>query len=154
MLSLADAIYLENAKQTLRWGCTRKQAWRVGRSASRFEGDDTRIQWEETLLGGLSSGLLAYLPDDTILDKVTVWLRQREGIYRGDDEVFHYLTIFDHLVRHLGPPSSIQPSAGSFYAPILTWQHDGCSLQLVTGERHGDFTVLEITKEKNPRYAA
>ncbi len=154
MLSFTDGIYLENAKETLRWGCTRKQAWRVGKPASRFPGDDTRIQWEETLLGGLSCGLLAYLPDETVLDEASVWLRAREGVYRGDDSVFHYLTFFDHLVQQLGTPSSIRSGAGSFYAPILTWQRDGCALQLVTGERHGDFTILEITKGKTPRYAA
>jgi hypothetical protein len=148
-----SGIHLEDANETLPWGCTRDQAWGVGRPQRRFEGDDTRIEWEEKILGGLPCRILAYLPGDATLDEVTVTFRPAAGAYRWDDPVFHYLVLFDHLVRHFGTPSSVQPSAGSLYAPILTWERDECTFQLITGERHVDFAVLGITHGKRPRIA-
>src|SRR4051812_20694865 len=128
MISIADGIYLESSNELLRWGCTRAEAWHVGTPVRHLAGDDTRIRWHESLLDGLSCGLLAYLPDGALLDTVTVWLRPTEDAYRGDDEIFHYLRLFKHLVQQLGAPSSVQVGATTLYAPVLTWQHDGCIL--------------------------
>ena len=152
MFSLAEGISLEDSKMILRWGSSRTEAWKIGKPSSRFQNDETRIQWEEKMLGGLSCGLLAYLPDDSGLNEVSIWLKPKEEFAKSiDSSLFHYCTFFDHIFQQLGAPI-IKPRTGSFYAPILTWQHDGCFLQLVTGERHGDYTILEITRGKAPRY--
>jgi hypothetical protein len=143
--SLAEGIYLEDSKATLRWGAKRAEAWRIGQPTGRTPNDDTRLQWKEHLLGGLQFGLLAYLPDETSLDRVSLWLCLNPNSYRANDSIFQYCVLFNHLVKELGTPS-IQPRRSHLYAPILTWQHDGCLLQLITGERHGDFTTLEIMK--------
>jgi hypothetical protein len=77
-------------------------------------------------------------------------MRPPENSY-PKEALYQYCKFFDHLVGDYGTPY-IKPAAGSLYAPILTWERWGCFLQLYTGERMGDFTVLEISHGKEPRF--
>jgi len=147
---MRDGILLEDSKTVLHWGATRDEAWRTAKpNHYNLKDDDTRIKWEEHMLGGLPCGLLAYLPDSTRLDHVTLWMRVPENTYPRE-ALYQYCRFFDHLFTRIGNPT-IRAARG-FYAPLLTWEHQGCILQLYTGERHGDFTTLEISHGRPPRF--
>jgi len=98
-----------------------------------------------------TESILTYLPETTALKEISISLRLDDTTFKGDEPLTQYSTIFDHLVREIGQPI-ITPRPLGFYAPILRWYHEDCVLQLVTGERHGDSTMLEITRGKLPRY--
>ena len=153
MFKLSDGILLENSGKLLRWGSNREAAWKIGHPTRCFADDDTRIKWEENILGGLRCSLIGYLPDDTILNELSITIALLEPNYRSHDALMQYCTLFNHLVQQIGVPSvGAIPKASSMHAPILTWSFNDCILQLVTGERHGDWTDLEISKGKTPRY--
>lgn len=136
----------------LPWGVTRAEAWKISNAShSNLPDDDTRIKWEERMLGGVPCGLLAYLPDSTTLDHVTISMRLPENSYHKPG-LYPYCFLFDHLLSVIGPPSWMRSGAGGLYAPILTWDFEGCTMQLYTGERMGDFTSLEINHGKSPRF--
>jgi hypothetical protein len=151
MFALKDGLQFEDSFAILPWGCNRKEAWRAGKPYRCFPDDDTRIKWDETILNGLRCTILTYLPETTALKEISISLRLDDTTFKGDEPLTQYSTIFDHLVREIGQPI-ITPRPLGFYAPILRWYHEDCVLQLVTGERHGDSTMLEITRGKLPRY--
>ena len=147
-IPLWDGILLEDSKTVLQWGSTREEAWKTAKPAHHnLPDDDTRIEWDERILGGLTCRLLAYLPDSQRLYSVMVWLLLPEDSYWKNDALYCYCRFFDHLLARIGTPK-MRPGSG--YAPILTWAHEGCMLQLYTGERHGNFTTLEICHGKRP----
>jgi hypothetical protein len=149
-VQLGAGILFETSRQLLKWGCTRAEAWALsGATHYNLPDDDTRIQWNENVFG-LPCGILAYLPDDSRLDSVDVWLRLPEN-WHPRDALYQYCRFFDRLFEDFGTPY-IKPAVGNIYAPILTWERLGCFLQLYTGERMGDFTVLEISHGKEPRF--
>jgi hypothetical protein len=151
-ISLEKGVLLEDSQSLLCWGASRDTAWSIGNPSHHRQTDDpTRIKWEENILGGLPCGLLAYLPDSATLDRVSIWLRLPENTCPRDAR-YQYCRLFDHLFVRLGQPHIISAGLGNFYAPILTWKHQNCVLQLYTGEHHGDFTSLEITHGKAPRF--
>ncbi len=150
--SLSDGILLEDSGALLPWGVTRDEAWKIANASHANLPDDyTRVKWEERMIGGVSCGLLAYFPDSSTLDHVTIWMRLPEKSYHKPG-LYPYCFLFDHLLSVIGPPTWMRSGAGGLYAPILTWDYDGCTMQLYTGERMGDFTSLEINRGKSPRF--
>jgi hypothetical protein len=143
-VQLKDGIFFESSRELLKWGCTRAEAWQVKGASQYLPDGDTRIQWEDNLFG-LRCGILAYLPDNTILDHVYIWMRLPENTY-PNSALYQYCKFFDHLFRDYGTPH-IQASGG-LYAPLLTWERHGCRIQLSTGERHGEYTTVEIRHNK------
>ena len=142
---------LEESNQTLKWGINQEQAWRVSKPQHYLGKDDfSRIKWTEKILGGLRCGILAYLPENQSLERLHVWLIPPENTY-PNTFWFAYMKIFNHLLKEIGSPE-MKPVRGNFYAPFLTWRHDGCSLQLYCGERHGEYTNLTINVGNKTEY--
>ncbi len=145
MITLRQGIFLEDIDTLLPWGVDRAGAWKVkGATHYNLKDDDTRIKWEANIFGGLRCGILAYLPDQNKLSEVHIWRLLDQSRYPREPW-YAYMQFFDHFLTHIGPPS-MMPSAGSHYAPFLTWRADDCTLSLSTGERFGDFTSLVIKK--------
>lgn len=142
LIGLSDGIYLETSKARLHWGISREQAWQVGNPRKYQSEDDTRILWEEKILGGLSCNLLVHLPDNAVLDRINIWFNPPGGGLQGSDALlaaYDYVTAFTKLVEYFGPPKKILP-------PLLVWKHDGCIIRLGISNRFEDCMRLAISK--------
>ena len=151
MIQLTEGIYLEDAKQTLKWGCSRDQAWLTGKPTRARSDDDLGLHWKATILAGQECIISAYLPGDARLEQVMIVAQGKPEVYLGACQLMHYCKFFEHLLGQIGAPQ-MRSGRGSFLAPILTWKHDSCLLELVTGFGMSDATILWITRGDNPRF--
>lgn len=147
LTTLADGVYLETSKERLRWGISREQAWRIGNPRRYVPEDDTRILWEDKILGGLPCRLWAYLPDNAILDRIDIRLAPSGVGLEGSDALRaadDYLLLFNRFTEYFGPPKI--SAARSLPAPGLEWKHDGCLIGIGITDRFETSAHCSITK--------
>ena len=151
-LNLNVGLFLDDHNVYLPWGINCDDAWKIGNPKYlNRPNDKTRIVWTSSVLNGLNCGILAYLPDNSKLDQVTLWF---EGI--DNSHVLRALEQYDifgsHLESMLGKPQEINTEGTALKMTIKTWPIGNCILQLYTGETMDEFTLLEISKDKLPKF--
>ena len=149
---MSVGIFLEDQRIYLPWGIACDNAWKIGNPKHYNDPlDKTRLTWSGKILNGLNCDLLAYLPNDARLDKVTAWLNRVENDNPAKP-IDQYSFIKNHLSNELGNPSEIPTHGSALVMPILTWLSGKCTLQLYTGDRFGEFTMLEINQGCKPTF--
>lgn len=152
MISLSKGLVLEDSGAIVPWNCSQETAWSIGGSTptnGKAE-DRSRMAWTGKMLGGLDCFACSYIPDGETFRSISVTMILSKDCY-PNQPWYAYMKFFDHFFQCIGTPE-IRASAGTLYAPILSWRHDGCCIQVYTGERFGDFTTCEVTLGSSGRF--
>src|SRR4051812_11299233 len=103
-ITIEEGLPFDDVGHVLKWGINREQAWKIGSPEHyRVPDDFDRILWNQTVLAGLPCGILAYLPNDSTLDHLTLWYNDFKN-NRKRDPLSSYAFMFNHLSYYIGVP--------------------------------------------------
>ena len=153
-INLSNVIFLDSYNVYLPWGINCEDAWKIGiPNFLNFPDDKTRIVWTSSVFSRLNCEILAYLPNNSKLDQVTLWPKVIDNSLKLR-ALEQYNLFGSHLEALFGKPQEISTEGTALKMTIKTWSIGKCTLQLYTGETMDEFTLLDIIKDKTPRFVS